>query len=365
MKTAVVILNWNTAEYLRRFVPALLSSLEGRDAELVVADNGSEDGSIDLMNSEFPQVRTIALGQNYGFTGGYNRALEQLEAEYFVLINSDIEVPEDWLDPLVSWMDAHPQCGACGPKLLSWNERERFEYAGAAGGYIDRYGFPYCRGRVLGRTEKDSGQYDTPARVMWVSGACLMVRSALWKELGGLDERFFAHMEEIDLCWRMALRGREVWCVPASKVWHIGGGTLPQGSPRKLELNFRNSLLMLEKNLPLTIGPSRARRRLFVRRCIDRIMQLAYLLTLRPSLARAVGSAHRQWHELRADGGGLRPAHVRATRYPSQQSWAPPVHESRATTQCGPQTTAAGRSEIEGFKQARLVFFEYICTIIH
>ena len=252
MKTAVVILNWNTKGYLQQFLPGLIASTEGMDAEVIVADSASTDGSLEMLYHEFPTVRQIRLDRNYGFTGGYNRALAQVEADYYVLINSDIEVPQDWLKPLVAWMDSHPKCGACGPKLLSWHDRTRFEYAGAAGGLLDRYGYPFCRGRVMKKVERDEGQYDTPADVFWVSGACLMVRSRLWKKLGGLDDRFFAHMEEIDLCWRLQLAGYRVTVVPASYVYHIGGGTLPNDSPAKLRFNYRNNLLLLENNLAKT-----------------------------------------------------------------------------------------------------------------
>ena len=254
LKTAVVILNYNTREYLRRFLPGLIASCDGLDAEVIVADNASHDGSLDMMAEEFPSVRTIALSENYGFTGGYNRALAQVQAQYYVLINSDVEVPEHWLRVLQDWMDSHPECGACGPKLISFNERDTFEYAGAAGGLLDRYGYPFCRGRIMQKVEKDHGQYDTPADVLWCSGACLMVRADVWKALGGLDDRFFAHMEEIDLCWRMQLRGWKVTVVPQSYVYHIGGGTLPNESPFKLRLNFRNNLLLLENNLPATLN---------------------------------------------------------------------------------------------------------------
>ena len=206
MKTAVVILNWNTKGFLEEFLPALISSVEKVDgAEVVVADNASTDGSIELMAEKFPQVKTLSFEKNLGFTGGYNRAFKELcsctEApEYFLLINSDIEVPAGWLQPLVDWMDSHPDCGACAPKLHSWQEKEKFEYAGAAGGYLDKFGYPLCRGRVLKELETDHGQYDSPKDVFWATGACLLVRSRVYKELGGLDERFFAHMEEIDLC---------------------------------------------------------------------------------------------------------------------------------------------------------------------
>lgn len=311
MKTSVVILNYNTKGYLRQFLPGLLASCESMDARVIVADNASSDGSAEVMKTDFPQVPLIQLDQNHGFTGGYNRALARIDAEYFVLINSDIEVPSGWLQPLVDWMDNHPSCGACGPKLLSYDQRDTFEYAGAAGGLVDRYGYPFCRGRIMQRIEKDRGQYDSPAPVLWVSGACLMVRACVWKALGGLDERFFAHMEEIDLCWRMQLNGWTVQVVPQSYVYHIGGGTLPNESPFKLRLNFRNNLLLLENNLPATFvaqGCSEARarrktrRRIFARMCLDGLSALVYLLTRRWRFYQAVVQAHREYRQLRRPG---------------------------------------------------------------
>ncbi len=303
MKTAVVILNYNTEDYLRRFLPGLLASCKGQDAEVIVADNASSDGSAALMKAVFPDVKYIQLEENYGYTGGYNRALQEIDSEYFTLINSDIEVPDGWLQPLVEWMDSHPDCGACGPKLLDYNARDTFEYAGAAGGKLDRYGYPFCRGRVLQHIEKDCGQYDKPANVLWVSGACLMVRGSVWKALGGLDERFFAHMEEIDLCWRMQLRGWKVTLVPASHVYHIGGGTLPNESPFKLRLNFRNNLLLLENNLPATLGSrGRARRRIFTRMCLDGLSALVYLMSGRWNFYKSVLQAHREYRQLRRPG---------------------------------------------------------------
>ena len=308
MHTAVVILNWNTKDYLRRFLPGLLQSLEGLDAEAIVADSASTDGSMEMMAEEFPAVRRIPLDQNYGFTGGYNRALSQVEAECFVLLNSDIEVTPDWLRPLQEWMDSHPECGICGSKLLSFQDRGSFEYAGAAGGLLDAYGYPFCRGRVLKRLDRDRGQYDTPERVLWVSGACLMVRSSLWKVLGGLDDRFFAHMEEIDLCWRTQLHGHQVWVVPESKVYHLGGGTLPASSPWKLELNYRNNLLLLGNNLAMTYAskgsePGKALRKasrlIFRRKILDCLSALAYCLMLKPSFAAAVVKGHRGYRRLR------------------------------------------------------------------
>ncbi|MBR4775675.1 MAG: glycosyltransferase family 2 protein [Bacteroidales bacterium] len=311
MKTAVVILNYNTEDYLRRFLPVLLASCQGLDAEVVVADNASTDGSAALMKAVFPDVKYIQLAENFGYTGGYNRALQDIDAEYFILINSDIEVPDGWLQPLVAWMDAHPDCGACSPKLLSYYDRDCFEYAGAAGGRLDRYGYPFCRGRVLQHIEKDRGQYDEPADVLWVSGACLMVRAGVWKALGGLDDRFFAHMEEIDLCWRMQFRGWKVTLVPASRVYHIGGGTLPNESPFKLRLNFRNNLLLLENNLPATFvseglnekkARCKTRRRIFSRMCLDGLSAMVYLFTLRWSFCKAVIQAHREYRKLRKPG---------------------------------------------------------------
>ncbi len=323
LKTAVVILNYNTREYLRRFLPGLIASCEGLDAEVIVADNASHDGSLEMMAGEFPSVRTIALTENYGFTGGYNRALAQIEAQYYVLINSDVEVPSHWLRVLQDWMDSHPDCGACGPKLISFNERDTFEYAGAAGGLLDRYGYPFCRGRIMQKVEKDHGQYDSPADVLWCSGACLMVRADVWNALGGLDDRFFAHMEEIDLCWRMQLRGWKVTVVPQSYVYHIGGGTLPNESPFKLRLNFRNNLLLLENNLPATLiaqmagqaghdvipgsdrvslARFRARVRILTRMCLDGMSALVYLFTGRKSFFDAVVQAHREYRKLRRPG---------------------------------------------------------------
>ena len=315
MRTAVVILNWNTKEYLERFLPGVLASAGKADAEVIVADSASTDGSMALMAERFPSVRTIPLSENFGFTGGYNRALSALRDEgfaYYLLLNSDIEVPGDWLLPLTAWMDSHPDCGACAPKLHSWYDRDRFEYAGAAGGLLDRYGYPFCRGRVMSRVEEDEGQYDTPKDVFWVTGACLMVRSQLFHELGGLDPRFFAHMEEIDFCWRLQLAGYKVTVVPDAVVWHLGGGTLPQGSPWKLQLNYRNNLLMLENNLARTLalrlgtkkGLRRARRRIFERMVLDGMSAAVYLLTGTTAWFRAVRTAHREYRSLR-HGPGL------------------------------------------------------------
>lgn len=315
MRTAIVILNWNTREYLERFLPGVIAEAKRNEgAETVVADNGSTDGSVELVAEKFPGVRVIAIEKNLGFTGGYNRAFKELEKEGFdlyLLLNSDIEVPEGWLRPLTKWMESHPECGACGPKLLSYYERDRFEYAGAAGGMLDAYGYPFCRGRAMKMTEKDEGQYDEPKNVFWVTGACLLVRARLWHELGGLDARFFAHQEEIDLCWRMQLNGWKVSVVPQSYAYHLGGGTLPAESPWKMKLNHRNSLLLLDNNLQATYAirepqkkaARRAKRRIRTRMLLDGMSAIVYLLQGKPSFFKAVIEAHKGFKQLRGKGG--------------------------------------------------------------
>ena len=297
MDIAVVILNWNGLKMLQTYLPTLVARTSCPGAFIVVADNGSTDGSTDWLKENHPDVRTLCFDRNYGFTGGYNRALREIDADYYVLLNSDVEVGENWLAPLVGWMEEHPDVGICQPKILSVAERDRFEYAGAAGGFIDRYGYPFCRGRILSHIEKDHGQYDHPEECFWATGACLMVRSALYHHLGGLDESFFAHMEEIDFCWRAKLLGYQVWCVPASTVWHVGGGTLPNNSPQKLYFNYRNNLLMLYKNLPESIR----RSRIFVRMCMDGLSAAVYLLTGKGSFFMAVLKAHRDYRRMRRD----------------------------------------------------------------
>ena len=249
MKVAVVILNWNGREMLVKYLPRVLE-YSRNEAAVIVADNDSSDDSIDYLASYSKAVRVIQLGQNYGFAEGYNRALKQVTADYYVLLNSDVEVTHHWLTPLIEFMDSHPDVAACQPKLLSVDDKGRFEYAGASGGFLDRYGYPFCRGRVFETVEQDNGQYDSPADVLWATGACMMIRSADYNAAGGLDGRFFAHCEEIDLCWRLRLMGRRICCLPESKVYHVGGGTLPKNSPYKTFLNFRNNLTMLYKNLP-------------------------------------------------------------------------------------------------------------------
>lgn len=249
MKVAVVILNWNGQKMLAKYLEHVVEYSKN-DAEVILADNASTDGSVEWVKEHFPDVRIIQLERNYGFAEGYNKALVQVDCTYYVLLNSDVEVTPQWLTPLIEEMDARPEIAACQPKILSEVKKEFFEYAGACGGYIDRFGYPFCRGRIFDTVEEDHGQYDTPKEVLWASGCCLMIRSDDYWGADGLDGRFFAHNEEIDLCWRLYQSGRKIFCFPQSKVYHVGGGTLPKGSPRKTFLNFRNNLTMLWKNLP-------------------------------------------------------------------------------------------------------------------
>lgn len=248
-KLAIVILNWNGASMLAQYLPTVLNYSRD-EATVYVADNASKDNSLQLLREHFPECRLIVLDRNWGFAEGYNKALRQIDAEYYLLLNSDIEVTHHWLTPLIEFMDVHPEVAACQPKLLSIYNKDMFEYAGASGGYLDRYGYPFCRGRIFDTVEEDNGQYDYAAEVLWATGAALMIRKQDYWDAGGLDGRFFAHNEEIDLCWRLRIKGRKIYCLPESCVYHVGGGTLPKSNPMKTFLNFRNNLTMLYKCLP-------------------------------------------------------------------------------------------------------------------
>ena len=305
-KVAVVILNWNGEEMLRRFLPGVLAHTQ---AEIYVADNASTDKSLELLSVDFPAVKTILLERNYGFAEGYNRALAQIEAEYFVLLNSDVEVKDDWISPMLQYLDTHPEVAACQPKILSWHAPDKFEYAGAAGGYMDAWGYPYCRGRIMNTVETDEGQYDTVAPVFWATGAALMVRSAVYHEVGGLDARFFAHMEEIDLCWRLRARGRQLACIPQSVVFHVGGATLKKENPRKTFLNFRNNLVMLYKSLPQEDLASVMR----VRAVLDYVAAFSFMLKGQFPNALAVFRARRAYHSLRASLAASRKENLKKT----------------------------------------------------
>lgn len=295
-KIAVVILNWNGCDMMRRFLPSVVehSAPEGC---VIVADNGSTDNSLAMLAEEFPTVKQLPLDRNYGFAEGYNQALRQIDAPYYLLLNSDVEVTPHWLSPLIAFMESHPEAAACQPKLLAERNRKMFEYAGAAGGFIDRYGYPFCRGRIFGEVEEDRGQYDTPTPLLWGTGAALLIRQSDWQQSGGLDGRFFAHMEEIDLCWRLRCRGHEVWCVPESVAYHVGGGTLEAGNPRKTFLNFRNNLLMLYKNLPQEELRSVMRTRTW----LDYAAATKFILTGDWANFRAVLRARREYRRMRPD----------------------------------------------------------------
>jgi GT2 family glycosyltransferase len=247
MHVAIVILNWNGRHWMERFLPGVVAN--GRGAEVIVADNASTDGSCAWLAAAFPAVRLIALDRNHGFAGGYNAALARVEADRFVLLNSDVEVTPGWLEALNAFLDAHPEHAACQPKVLDQRDRRRFEHAGAAGGFIDRNGYPFCRGRIFELCEEDNGQYDDERDVFWATGACMMIRSADFRTVGGFDDTLFAHMEEIDLCWRLRRVGRRIGYTGHGVVYHAGGGALSYASPRKTYLNFRNSLIVLTKNL--------------------------------------------------------------------------------------------------------------------
>jgi len=248
-KVAIVILNWNGQKMLKEYLPSVLQ-YSRNEATVYVADNASTDDSLVMLREHFPEVQLIELEKNWGFAEGYNQALRQIDAQYYLLLNSDIEVTHHWLTPMIELLDAHEDIAACQPKLLSISDRDMFEYAGASGGFLDKYGYPFCRGRIFETVERDNGQYDYQQDILWATGAALMIRSKDYWEAGGLDSRFFAHNEEIDLCWRLKIRGRRIVCLPESNVYHVGGGTLPKGNPMKTFLNFRNNLTMLYKCLP-------------------------------------------------------------------------------------------------------------------
>ena len=301
-KVSVVILNWNGVEMLQRFLPKVVEYSQGEGIEICVADNASTDTSCAWVGEAFPDVRLITLDKNYGFAEGYNRALQQVEVEYVVLLNSDVEVTPHWLDAMLVYMDAHPEIAACQPKIRSERNKSYFEYAGAAGGFIDKFGYPFCRGRIFEMVEEDQGQYDTVLPIFWATGAALFIRLKDYREVGGLDARFFAHMEEIDLCWRLRSRGRQLVCIPQSVVYHVGAATLKKENSRKTFLNFRNNLLMLYKNLP----KEELEKVLFVRGVLDWVAIVVFLLKGDSKNARAVIQARREFKRIRPEFKALR-----------------------------------------------------------
>ena len=294
-KVAVIILNWNGEKLLREFLPSVIATTDSTIADVIVADNGSTDSSVELLRNEFPQVKVLEFSENYGFAEGYNRAIKETNYPYTILLNSDVATTDGWVNPLYEQMEANPNIGACQPKIKAYTNKSHFEYAGAAGGFIDCNGYPYCRGRIFDSVEEDKGQYDDIIPIFWATGAALMVRSELYLKVGGLDKDFFAHMEEIDLCWRILLTGSDIVAVPQSTVFHLGGGSLPASNPRKTYLNFRNNLLMLHKNLP----DSTRGKKLFVRRLLDTIAWAKFMATFDFKNANAILKAHRDFKKMR------------------------------------------------------------------
>ena len=323
MTCSVIILNWNGEAMLRRFLPNVITNTQRADVEIVVADNGSTDGSLAYLRTE--PVRVIELGENFGFAEGYNRAIEQVDSDYVVLLNSDVEVTPCWLDTLLEYARTHEEVAALQPKVLSWQSKQdvlvgkmqkvRFEHAGAAGGMIDCLGYPYCYGRLLTNLEEDNGQYDTPTPIFWASGACMFIRRDVYVKEGGLDSVFFAHQEEIDLCWRLHCRGYQIMSVPQSVVYHVGGGTLEYESPRKTFLNFRNNLLMLYKNLP----PVQWLLVMLIRWPLDYVAALQMLLSGKWLNFKAVFQARCAFWRLRKQYKAIRVTNLRKSKvlYPT------------------------------------------------
>jgi GT2 family glycosyltransferase len=273
IRIAVVILNWNGLHYLQRFLPLVCRYSDLPDTRIFVVDNGSIDGSVVFVQQAFPDVNLMTYEMNLGFAPGYFKALQQIDASYYVLLNSDVEVTPHWLVPLYKNMEEDPMIGASMPKLRAYDQKQYFEYAGASGGFIDRFGYPFCRGRILNSIEQDLGQYDDSREIFWASGACMFIRASAYHKAGGLDSEFFAHMEEIDLCWRLKRLGYTIMAVPQSTVYHVGGGTLPNNNPHKLYLNYRNNLFLLFKNLSICqLFPL-----IFLRMLLDCLSALVYL----------------------------------------------------------------------------------------
>lgn len=293
-RVAVVILNWNGRALLEKYLPSVVKNTNDSLAKIYVADNASQDDSLAFLKARYPLIETIGLDKNYGFAEGYNKALASLEEEFFVLLNSDVAVAPFWIEPIVEQMDAHPDIAAAQPKILSDRNHSLFEYAGACGGFIDKFAYPFCRGRILSDIEEDGGQYDSTIDVFWCSGASLFIRSKLYRELGGLDNKFFAHMEEIDMCWQLNAMGYRLICEPRSVVYHYGGATLDYNNPRKLYLNFRNSLLMMYKNLP----EEKLKTVMFKRMILDGVAGLQFLLKFEFLNFKAVWNAHIDFYKM-------------------------------------------------------------------
>lgn len=286
-KVSVVILNWNGRFFLEKFLPSVYNSTYP-NIEFVIGDNGSTDDSLDFVKANYPQIRIIQNDQNYGFAGGYNKVLEQVKADYYILLNSDVEVTTHWIEPVIEMMERENYVAA-QPKIRAFHKKTHFEHAGGAGGYLDKWGYPFCRGRILHVTEEDRGQYDTEEEIFWATGAALFIKSSAWREAQGFDADFFAHMEEIDLCWRLKRLGHKIGYCPKSTVYHVGGGTLQTSNPKKTYLNFRNNLFMLHKNLPL----GRALGIIFIRFWLDLLALIHFLVQGKGKDAWAISRSHQ------------------------------------------------------------------------
>ena len=327
MKTAVVILNWNGRKFLEDFLPSVCRDSVSDDSEVVVADNGSTDDSLAFLSSNYPQVKQLPFDKNYGFAEGYNKALAMVDADYVLLLNSDVETTPGYLQAMTDYLDAHPDVAGCQPKVRSFHNRQFFEHAGASGGFIDKWAYPFCRGRIFGEVEHDNGQYDTVTDVFWATGAALMVRREVFLNNGGLDPAFFAHQEEIDLCWRLRARGFRLACVPQSVVYHVGGGTLAVNNPRKTFLNFRNNLLMVYKNEPHLL------KVMLVRVFMDYLAAFVFLAKLDWPNFQAVVKARWQFWQMRPSMRDARRQNLRLAKsgtvpevYPHSLVWQSYVH---------------------------------------
>ena len=319
---AVVILNWNGQVLLEKFLPSVLKSIYG-NLQIIVGDNASTDNSVSFLRKNYPSIRLIQNDNNYGFAEGYRKLLDQVDADYYILLNSDVEVPADWIRPVIAQMEQDIQIAAAQPKIKWQVNKSQFEYAGAAGGFLDLHGYPFCRGRLFDTIEFDQGQYEQPSEIFWASGAALFMRSKAWHEVGGLDPDFFAHMEEIDLCWRLKNLGYKVVYCPQAEVYHVGGGTLNANNPYKTYLNFRNNLIILQKNLPL----ADAYFRVLIRMCIDFIAWIHFLLKGETSLAWSVNKAHYHFvlalfHNAKKRGKNQIPFQRHTGQYPSSIVYA-------------------------------------------
>lgn len=327
MKTAVVILNWNGRKFLEDFLPSVCRDSVSDDSEVVVADNGSTDDSLAFLSSNYPQVKQLPFDKNYGFAEGYNKALAMVDADYVLLLNSDVETTPGYLQAMTDYLDAHPDVAGCQPKVRSFHNRQFFEHAGASGGFLDKWAYPFCRGRIFGEVEQDNGQYDTVTDVFWATGAALMVRREVFLNNGGLDPAFFAHQEEIDLCWRLRARGFRLACVPQSVVYHVGGGTLAVNNPRKTFLNFRNNLLMVYKNEPHLL------KVMLVRFFMDYLAAFVFLAKLDWPNFQAVVKARWQFWQMRPSMRDARRQNLRLAKsgtvpevYPHSLVWQSYVH---------------------------------------